>query len=93
MLLTEELGSRAIGSLIWSKSGRRPMSLFCVYVDGAIFYHQHLSKLATTEVKVKENKESIDSLTLSDMRLKFAELGAAIERLWRQIIINCMKKR
>ena len=41
------------------------MSLFRIFVDGALFYHPNLSQLAITEAKVQENAESIDSLTLS----------------------------
>lgn len=41
------------------------MSLFRVYVDGAIFYHPNLSKLAITQAQVSEDAENIDSLTLS----------------------------
>lgn len=42
-----------------------PMRLFRVYVDGNVFYHPNLSKLAITEAKVSEDAENIDSLTLS----------------------------
>ena len=41
------------------------MSLFRVYVDGALFYHPHMSKLAITDARIEENAENIDSLTLS----------------------------
>lgn len=41
------------------------MRLFRIYVDGALFYHPHLSKLAVTQAEVKEDAENIDSLTLS----------------------------
>ena len=41
------------------------MNLFRVYVDGTLFYHPSLSRLAITEAKVQEDAESIDSLTLS----------------------------
>ena len=41
------------------------MSLFRIYVDGVLFYHPSLSKLAITEAKVSEDTENIDSLTLS----------------------------
>ena len=41
------------------------MRLFRVYVDGALFYHPHMSKLAITEAKIQEDAENIDSLTLS----------------------------
>lgn len=41
------------------------MRQFRVYVDGNIFYHPNLSKLAITEAKVSEDAENIDSLTLS----------------------------
>ena len=41
------------------------MRLFRIYVDGALFYHPHLSKLAVTKAEVKEDAENIDSLTLS----------------------------
>jgi len=41
------------------------MSLFRVFVDGEIFYHPHMSKLAITQAKVHEDAENIDSLTLS----------------------------
>ena len=41
------------------------MKLFRVYVDGALFYHPHLSKLAITQAQVQENAENIDCLTLS----------------------------
>lgn len=41
------------------------MSLFRVFVDGAVFYHLSLSKLAITEARISEDAESIDSLTLS----------------------------
>ncbi len=41
------------------------MRLFRIYVDGALFYHPHLSKLAVTRAEVKEDAENIDSLTLS----------------------------
>lgn len=41
------------------------MSIFRVYVDGQIFFHPHLSKLAITEATVSEDAENIDSFTLS----------------------------
>lgn len=41
------------------------MSLFRVYVDGALFYHPNLSKLAITEAKISEDAVNIDSLSLS----------------------------
>lgn len=41
------------------------MRQFRVYVDGNVFYHPNLSKLAITEAKVSEDAENIDSLTLS----------------------------
>jgi len=41
------------------------MSLFRVFVDGDLFYHPGLSKLAITQAQVKEDAENIDSLTLS----------------------------
>ena len=41
------------------------MSIFKVFVDGNIFYHPSLSKLAITQAKVHEDAENIDSLTLS----------------------------
>lgn len=41
------------------------MKLFRIYVDGALFYHPKLSKLAVTEAKVQEDAENIDCLTLS----------------------------
>lgn len=41
------------------------MRLFRIYVDGGLFYHPQLSKLAVTEAKVEEDAENIDSLTLS----------------------------
>ena len=34
------------------------MSIFRVYVDGQIFYHPHLSKLAITEATVSEDAEN-----------------------------------
>lgn len=39
------------------------MSLFRVFVDGELFYHPGLSKLAITQAQVKEDAENIDSLT------------------------------
>ena len=41
------------------------MRLFRIYVDGALFYHPQLSKLAVTQAQVQEDAENIDSLTLS----------------------------
>ena len=41
------------------------MSIFRVFVDGDLFYHPELSKLAITQAKVHEDAENIDSLTLS----------------------------
>ena len=41
------------------------MSLFRVYVDGALFYHPQMSKLAITQAQVQEDAESIDCLTLA----------------------------
>lgn len=41
------------------------MSLFRVYVDGELFYHPNLSKLAITEAKISEDAVNIDSLSLS----------------------------
>lgn len=41
------------------------MSLFRVFVDGQIFYHPNLSKLAITTAQVKEEAENIDSLIFS----------------------------
>lgn len=36
------------------------MRLFRIYVDGNIFYHPNLSKLAITQAKVLEDAENID---------------------------------
>lgn len=41
------------------------MRLFRVYVDGSLFYHPQLSKLAITKAQVDEDAESVDCLTLS----------------------------
>ncbi|MCW6662779.1 phage tail protein [Aerococcaceae bacterium NML190073] len=41
------------------------MSIFRIYVDGSLFYHPNLSKLAITHAQVSEDAESIDSFTLS----------------------------
>ena len=41
------------------------MSLFRVLVDGNVFYHPNLSKLAITTAQIKEDAENIDSLKLS----------------------------
>lgn len=41
------------------------MSDFKVYVDGDIFYHPNLSKLAILEAQIIEDAENIDSFTLS----------------------------
>lgn len=41
------------------------MKLFRVYVDGALFYHPHLSKLSITEAKLAEDAEGVDSFMLS----------------------------
>jgi hypothetical protein len=41
------------------------MSIFRIYVDGALFYHPSLSQLAITQAQVSEDAENIDSLTLS----------------------------
>ena len=41
------------------------MSLFRVYVDGKLFYHPNLSRLAITEAKISEDAINIDSLSLS----------------------------
>ena len=37
------------------------MSLFRVYVDGALFYHPQMSKLAITDARIEEDAENIDS--------------------------------
>ena len=41
------------------------MSLFRVYVDGALFYHPHMSKLAITQAQIQEDAENIDCFVLS----------------------------
>ena len=41
------------------------MSLFRVYVDGALFYHPQMSKLAITDARIEADAENIDSMTLS----------------------------
>lgn len=41
------------------------MSIFRVYVDGNIFYHPNLAKLAITEAQISEDAESIDSFKLA----------------------------
>lgn len=41
------------------------MSIFRVFIDGAVFYHPSLSKLAITQAQVSEDAENIDCLTLS----------------------------
>ena len=41
------------------------MSLFRVYVDGALFYHPQMSKLEITAARIEEDAENIDSMTLS----------------------------
>jgi len=41
------------------------MSLFRIYVDGELFYHPYISRLAVTKAEVQENAENIDSLTLA----------------------------
>ena len=44
------------------------MSFFRVYVDGALFYHPQMSKLAITDARIEEDAENIDSMTLSALR-------------------------
>ena len=41
------------------------MSFFRVYVDGALFYHPQMTKLAITAARIEEDAENIDSMTLS----------------------------
>ena len=41
------------------------MSLFRVYVDGALFYHPQMSKLAITDARIEEDAENIGSMTLA----------------------------
>lgn len=41
------------------------MKLFRIYVDGTLFYHPQMSKLAITQAQVQEDAENIDCLTLS----------------------------
>ena len=41
------------------------MSLFRVYVDGALSYHPHMSKLAITQAQIQEDTENIDCFVLS----------------------------
>lgn len=41
------------------------MSLFRIYVDGALFYHPHMSKLAITQAQIQEDAENIDCFVLS----------------------------
>ena len=41
------------------------MSLFRVYVDGALFYHPHMSKLAITDAYVIFTPESDGFITIS----------------------------
>ena len=41
------------------------MSFFRVYVDGALFYHPHMSKLAITQAQIQEDAENIDCFVLS----------------------------
>lgn len=41
------------------------MKLFRVFVDGALFYHPQMSRLAITQAQVQEDAENIDCLTLS----------------------------
>ena len=43
------------------------MRLFRVYVDGNVFYHPNLSKLAITEAKVSEDAENIDADVFAEM--------------------------
>ena len=38
------------------------MSLFRVYVDGALFYHPQMSKLAITAARIEEDAENIESI-------------------------------
>ena len=40
------------------------MSLFRVYVDGALFYHPQMSKLAITDARIEEDAENIDSISV-----------------------------
>ena len=40
------------------------MSLFRIYVDGSLFYHPNLSKLAVSQAKMTEDAENIDSFHL-----------------------------
>ncbi len=41
------------------------MALFRVYVDGALFYHPRMSKLAITQAQIQEDAENIDCFVLS----------------------------
>ena len=41
------------------------MSLFRIYVDGALFYHPHMSKLEITQAQIQEDAENIDCFVLS----------------------------
>lgn len=41
------------------------MSIFRVYVDGNIFYHPNLAKLAITQAQISEDAENVDSFKLA----------------------------
>jgi hypothetical protein len=41
------------------------MSIFRIFVDGELFYHPNLSKLAITQAQISEDAESVDSMTLA----------------------------
>ena len=45
------------------------MSLFRVYVDGALFYHPQMSRLAITDVRIEEDAENIDSMLPAQMAI------------------------
>ncbi len=54
-----------IRSLFVLRKGGLPVSLFRIYMDGALFYHPHMTQLAITQAQVQEDAENIDSLKLA----------------------------
>ena len=56
------------------------MSLFKVYVDGSLFYHPNLSKLAITEAQIQEDAENMNSI-LSEFNTESSSISETMVQM------------
>ena len=66
------------------------MSFFRVYVDGALFYHPQMSKLAITDARIEEDAENIDAFRTFQPSFPFQHSAACLHHRLQKRRCRCV---